>query len=678
MGIWLQRALRAKHRPPGEVWRRLVQEVGALPDRYRAPPGSILTGDELAQVFGASDIDGLWMLLADIQFPAVTTAGQANEIAKRYPEEAHRIELAAKQIMGGNIKILAYEKTISNLLPDWSLDFVSGYRWPNSYFRDLDLNDLGRTSDVKVPWELSRMQWLIPVGQHYLISGDEACGEFAAAMIADWITQNPYGRGVNWGIAMEAAMRIITWSWFFHVFAASNAWNETGFRESFLKSMYDHAIFCRRFAEDYGSGGNHLIADATGMVTGGFFFGCRGPAENWTRIGWDVLDKQMPFQVGSDGADLEGACAYHRFVAELFVWAVRFWKAAGNALSPQFAKRLNGMAKFTAAYMRPNGQAPAWGDNDNGRVLPFGGQHTRDHSYIPALITASLDSQTLPASNSAAEAELWWSLGCAVETKERRESKSMKFDESGVYVMASGGDHVFIDCGPVGSGGRGGHGHNDCLSLEVCLKSHSLLTDSGSYVYTASAKWRNRMRGSGAHNAPVVDGQEANRLVSDSELFLLSNDATPDLRQWSIGENFDRFIGAHSGYGRLSRPVTPVRTVVLDKSNHRLAIQDAFEGQGEHDISITLHIDPSVELAAVSEAEWRLLTASEEFRLIFKSSETWNGQAAESWFSESYGIKAMRRCIRLQRQGVLSPIGIGIFPVADAPADPFKWLDEIF
>ena len=250
MGIWLQRALRAKHRPPSEVWRRLVQEVGALPDRYRAPPGSILSGDEFAQVFGASNLDGLWMLLTDIEFPAVTTAEQAGEIAKRYPEEAHRIETAAKQIMSGKIKILAYENTVSNLQPDWSQDFVSGYRWPNSYFRDLDLNDLGRTSDVKVPWELSRMQWLIPVGQHYLISGDEACADFTAAMIANWITQNPYGRGVNWGIAMEAAMRIITWSWFFHVFAASMAWNESGFREKSSNFANPADIFCSIFRRE--------------------------------------------------------------------------------------------------------------------------------------------------------------------------------------------------------------------------------------------------------------------------------------------------------------------------------------------------------------------------------------------------------------------------------------------
>jgi len=57
MGIWLQRALRAGRRPPGEIMRRLVQEAVAWPDRYRAPPADKLTGAAFARLFGAADID---------------------------------------------------------------------------------------------------------------------------------------------------------------------------------------------------------------------------------------------------------------------------------------------------------------------------------------------------------------------------------------------------------------------------------------------------------------------------------------------------------------------------------------------------------------------------------------------------------------------------------------------
>ena len=45
-------------------------------------------------------------------------------------------------------------------------------------------------------------------------------------------------------------------------------------------------------------------------------------------------------------------------------------------------------------------------------------------------------------------------------------------------------------------------------------------------------------------------------------------------------------IGSHAGYERLSKPVTPVRTLVLDHRRHRLRVQDAFEGTGRHRIEI--------------------------------------------------------------------------------------------
>jgi uncharacterized heparinase superfamily protein len=678
LGIWLQRARRAVRRPPGEILRRLLQEGRAWPDRYRAPPAARLTGTEFAGLFGASDVDGLWQRLAENGFPAITTRSQGGEISSRYPDEARRIESAAKRVLGGEIQILGLEATTMALPPDWSRDFHAGISWPDRYFRDLDLNGLGKPSDVKVPWEVSRLQWLIPVGQHYLITGGADCAEFVRRMLADWIDKNTYGRGVNWGIAMEAATRLFTWSWLFHVFADAPAWKDETFREAFLKSLYGHGVFCARYMEDYGAGGNHLIADAAGLLFAGSFFRGAGPAANWAERGWGILGQELFRQTGADGVDFEGSSGYHRLVAELFLWAARCRQATRGDIQDGFQARLLKMAEFTAAYTRPDGRAPLWGDNDNGRVLPFGGQSVNDHSYLAALIAASLEGEASPQPSPDAQSELLWSLGAAPRSGEIPEPQSRGFEESGVYVMAAGDDHIFIDCAPVGSDGRGGHGHNDCLSFEAYLKGIPVLADSGSYVYTASPQWRNRFRSSSAHNAPVIDDQEANRYVGEGELFLLRADAAPDVRLWSIGETVDRLTGAHSGYERLQNPVTPVRTIILDKSTHALAVRDEFEGRGEHKISITLHFDPGIELATISGNSWSLTSASEQFRLIFAANSAWAAESGESWISDNYGTKAMRPCLRLHRQGDLCSVLMGIYPAAEAPDDPFAWLHNIF
>jgi hypothetical protein len=175
----------------------------------------------------------------------------------------------------------------------------------------------------------------------------------------------------------------------------------------------------------------------------------------------------------------------------------------------------------------------------------------------------------------------------------------------------------------------------------------------------------------------MIDDLEANRFVGERELFLLHPDAVPEVRHWSIDENADRLTGAHSGYGRLQNPVTPVRTIILDKAIHGLAVRDAFEGRGAHKISITLNFDPGIALSAVSENVWQLSSASAEFDLIVHASDVWIAEPGESWISESYGAKAQRSCLHLSRQGTLSQIDIGIYPAEGAPADPFAWLKGI-
>ena len=148
--------------------------------------------------------------------------------------------------------------------------------------------------------------------------------------------------------------------------------------------------------------------------------------------------------------------------------------------------------------------------------------------------------------------------------------------------MRNDRDHVFIDCGPVGQGGRGGHGHNDCLSFEAVLDGVHLVTDCGAYVYTASATERNHFRSTAYHNTPQVDGAELNRFISWDQLWTLRDDAMPEVRQWEVGPERDVFVGAHSGYQRLTPAVTPVRTIVLEHDRHALRIDDAIVGPGEH------------------------------------------------------------------------------------------------
>lgn len=539
------------------------------------------------------------------------------------PLERKNIRTAAERARSLVVDLLGSGPVGLSRPIDWHVDFKSGHRWkPGTYFRDLDLNDLGRDSDVKVPWELSRLQWLIPVGQDYALGGDPTHADFARDILVSWIEANPFARSVNWGIAMEPAMRIFTWTWLFQTFGDSAAWREPIFRRQFLATLYRHGEFVSRYIEDFGSGGNHLVADAAGLVMLGIFFGETKRAKDWIEQGWSVLTEEIVRQVGNDGVDYEASMAYHGFVADLFAWPARARAACGLDVPDIYRARLTAMEAFSQAATGPDGVQPLWGDNDDGRVLP--------------LMASRSNRPGTPSSQA--------------------------FHDAGVYIMAEGRDHVFIDCGVIGQGGRGGHGHNDALSFEAVLDGTRLVTDSGSYVYTASPMWRDRFRSALAHNAPIIDGEEPNRFVGENELFLLHDDAKAKLITWRREDDRDTFVGTHHGYDRLVRPVRPVRTIELDKRAHRLMVSDAFEGGGDHKVVTTLHFAFGCVLVNRAQHRWHVEKDGAVFELSIDG-EGWDTRVVTTFESPSYGVMRERPALEFSRSGHLMPLAFSISPI---------------
>src|SRR5262249_24015097 len=149
--------------------------------------------------------------------------------------------------------------------------------------------------------------------------------------------------------------------------------------------------------------------------------------------------------------------------------------------------RLVHMGAFAAAYARTDGSVPLWGDADDGRALPLGTQAVNDHRYLPALIGTLFEQPSLQHSFTGAHSELLWLLGpdrCTVEGPSTPR-ESIAFPSGGFYILQGERDHVFVDCGPVGLAGRGGHGHNDALAFEAWLDGSSVIVDSGTYTYTS-------------------------------------------------------------------------------------------------------------------------------------------------------------------------------------------------
>ncbi len=650
------------------VWRQLKARRAA---KVLPSYDFWLNGRTLATALGADDFDDLLgRIEKSCPFPGLRDA--RNLPGALSAAERDTVIARAQRVLAREVDLLGSGPEELGQPIDWCQDFKTGIRWPMAPSRRLPVNRLKESCDIKVPWDLSRLQWLLPAGQAYVLTGDDAYADFAHDIVEEWFIGNPICKGPNWICPMDVALRAVSMLWLFHACHRADTWKEPGFLEQLVKSLYLHGRFVVANLEWADVNGNHLTADLAGLQLIGISLGGAGGAKKWIDLSWRLLTEEFPRQVPDDGVTFEASVPYHRLIAELFLLPAVARRAAGLPVPQDYWQRLTAMAGFTAAYTGPDGRVPIWGDADDGRALPLGNQDINDHRYLLDLIGAA----TTPSRAETGEA-IWWLGTGGKKPPAAANPVSQAFEVSGVHVMRGGADHVFVDAGPVGMAGRGGHGHNDCLSFEACLMGRRLIVDPGAYVYTADWQARNRFRATAAHNTPEVDGQEINRMPRPEWLWVLTDDAKPEVRHWSTSGDVDLLVAAHSGYRRLKSPVTPVRGVMLEKSTHRLFVADGFEGTGEHAVRTRFTFAPDVRVAAARPGVWRLDPAEGPAFLMVVAGGDWQASEEDGEFSPSYGVKVPTRVIAFSRQGPLLPLALVVMPETGAPPDPVRWLEGV-
>jgi uncharacterized heparinase superfamily protein len=664
-------ARRALGKPPAYVMRRAVQELQAEAERFLGPRRArSFNRRQLLDRMGARTIEELWDSLASRPYAAVVAPLPRDLYETLCPGDSDRILRAAERALAHRVDLLG--SGLIDLGPhiDWHKDYKSGFRWPPEYCRDIDYMNPGRPSDVKFPWELSRQQWLIPCGQAWLLTGDERWAAGARRVVEHWIDANPYAGSVNWSCTMEAAIRILTWTWLFHACGTSAAWSDESFQVRFLSSLYMHADFTNRHIEYADVNGNHCDADAAALVFAGLFFGGSNDAGRWLERGWKILCDELPRQVSEDGVDFEGSVPYHRLVAELFFLPALYRERCGLQVPGSYRDRVIKMGWFTEAYTRPDGSAPVWGDADDARALPFGRQNINDHRYLLGWIGEALGDSELARRFDGDRAECVWLLGLTrirslvARPKPTEPLRSILFAQGGYAVLRNERDHVFIDCGSVGTAGRGGHGHNDVLSFEAFLDGVHVVTDCGAYVYTADYKARNAFRSTRFHNTPQLNGEEVNRFIGPEDLWWLRNDARPQIVNWRSSPEGDVLIVSHTGYQRLPASVTPVRTFTLDHRNHALHIQDRFEGDGAHVVTVPLHLDARLSPVLQGPGQVICTGAGKSVQISSSDAGAWRASIEEARVSASYGQESRAKTIVWRRKGTLAPLSVTIQPRA--------------
>lgn len=510
---------------------------------------------------------------------------------------------------------------------EWNRDPRSGYLWPLDYHRDIKLMR-SDGSDIRVVWELNRLAHFITLGRAYKLTQDERFTTAFMDQLRSWKEQNPYGRGPNWQCAMEVALRAINLLAAFEFFRDS-----PGLDTQFLLKLFQqHGHYIRRNLEfSYIATSNHYLSDVAGLLWLGVMLPELRDAESWRDFGLKEMLREMDKQVLPDGADFESSTGYHRFVTELFLYSFALCRENGIEIEQKYWEKLRAMLSYIRGYLRPDGFAPLIGDTDGGQFLPLERRRADDHAYV---LEAGARVFNDPALRDP-------------------ETESKAFPHAGTYVMRHEDLYLCFNTSGAGINGRGSHGHNDALSIEVAAGGRVFIVDPGTYVYTGDLQKRHEFRSTAYHSTVKIDGVEQNTIQRDAP-FIIGDEARPRVLHWDT----DKIVAEHYGYQRLEHPVIHRRTVTFDKTDRSWLMEDEFlGGDTDHDFEIWFHFAPGLEVNT-KKSSIEIRDPSLNLTLIVRSLSLSNSPALEKQFtSRDYGEleESLSACWRVSaRPGKLS------------------------
>mgnify|MGYP003665421709 FL=1 len=501
----------------------------------------------------------------------------------------------------------------------WNIDWRANETWENKYFKGYSFYKPNKEKefDVKFPWELSRLSFLIIVARAYLISNEQKYLDFLYTILKSWKEENPIAHAVNW-YPMEVAVRTVNLIQLRELLLLVPKADKT--INLLNEVLLLQGIFLWRTVEYTDVRGNHYTANLTALLLlGKTFKGFYKEANQWYNYAINKTEKEFHLQFLKDGVNFEKSIPYHRLVVELFFTSFLVMQRSDIKLNQETLAIFKNTSNFIKGVTKPNLSTPIIGDNDSASVFQNDNVSLNNHSNMLQLASLFLKDESLNISDELYHSSVEFFGVNTINSSVNEEAFKLNYFEKGGFISAkTKSDYFITDYGEVGMNGKGGHGHNDLFSFELMLDNQDIIVDPGCYTYTGNLELKNEMKSSLYHNGLVVDNTE---IASQIGEWGISNIAIPKKVSCIIKENKVLISGEHNGYERLQRPVKHKRTFTLAKDFSEIHCEDEVLCDSKHKITRTLHFAEATEIL-IKDNTVEIINNGKRYNIVFDSSTT--------------------------------------------------------
>jgi uncharacterized heparinase superfamily protein len=387
-------------------------------------------------------------------------------------------------------------------------------------------------------------------------------------LIQRWIDENPISIGNGWE-AYPSSLRIVNWiKWSLLGNSLEQGWADSlAIQTRFIsKNLETHLL------------GNHIFANAKALIFSGLFFKGK-EANDWYRIGTDLINIELPEQILKDGGNFELSPMYHAIFLEDLLDIVNIHQAYNKDLSGSIKNRIPVMFRWLEVMCHPDGDFSFFSDTAFSVAPSL--QQLKDYSKRLDIVTENtIDSLTY-------------------------------LNNSGYIRVQKENVVAILDVAQIGPDYIPGHGHADVLSFELSLFGERVVVNSGTSTYETNAL-RHKQRSTISHSTIEVDGKNSSEVWSG---FRVARRA----KVFNIGsseEGNDAKVSAcHSGYQRLRGSPTHCRE--WNFSENSLEIIDSITGNSEHKVKAILPLHPDIELTEVKKDSVKLQVGRKQVNIKF-------------------------------------------------------------
>lgn len=387
--------------------------------------------------------------------------------------------------------------------PDWLANPLTGQRMPAPHRPWWQIPDFDpAVGDIKLIWELSRMDWVLAMAQR-VRQGEVGAEQRLNDWLASWCETNPPYLGPNWKCGQEASIRVI------HLASAAVVLGQIQDALPSIRELV--ALHLQRIeptvhyamAQD----NNHGTSEAAALFMGGSWLVVLGDSRGhrWANIGRKLLENRAARLIGEQGTFSQYSLNYHRMMLDTFCAAESWRRHLGlPAFSPRWQTKARVATQWLHNLIDPNtGDGPNVGANDGARLLQLTDTPYRD--YRPSVQLAMVlfaEQRAYAASGPWNHAPEWLSVELPQQVAPT--PGSMQADDGGFMVLRHGDGMALLRYPRFVFRPS----QADVLHLDLWVNGQALMRDAGTYSYNTEPHWQDYFGGVAGHNTVQFDKRE--------------------------------------------------------------------------------------------------------------------------------------------------------------------------